>query len=473
MRAQLLHLSGPSRGRTVTYAVPLVTIGSAPTCTAYLPAAEVAADHARIEWVQEACSFHLHATGGQVFVNGHEIKEVILADDDEIEFGVDGPRARFRVYVPMGAVCKPVRRMFADARAVARVSGGGVATGALTRDLLTQATPRLKVLFPLAVVAVALGVLLAAFLAGWLGGKLGSRPSEEEKRRTADMVTHAELEQLRQQQEQQTGVLATLSQAGESVSRIQQEWSRGVCLVHGIFGLRLPDDSWFTLDGTEPFEREYTGSGFLVTEQGHIVTNRHVVVPWEEMEDLQPLLAQGARPEFRRLTVTFPGHRPVEVPPAGIRLRSDALDVAVVQVAAEAMAGVPVLPLEAPRAEAAVPADYQRAIVVGYPTGLAALLVRADNQLVEALRQRQASMTEAIDSLAAADQIKPVITQGLVSNVEERMLSYDAATTYGGSGGPVFGDHGVVIAVNFAIQQGFHGSNYGVPIRFVRELLPR
>ena len=29
-------------------------------------------------------------------------------------FGTSGPMARFRVYVPIGAVCKPVRRMLAD-----------------------------------------------------------------------------------------------------------------------------------------------------------------------------------------------------------------------------------------------------------------------------------------------------------------------------------------------------------------------
>jgi S1-C subfamily serine protease len=82
-------------------------------------------------------------------------------------------------------------------------------------------------------------------------------------------------------------------------------------------------------------------------------------------------------------------------------------------------------------------------------------------------------MTDAIAALATAGQITPIITQGGISEQKEDMIVYDAATTHGGSGGPVFGGSGTVIAVNFAIQPGFTGANYGVPIRFAQELLPK
>lgn len=118
MRAQSLHLSGPDLGRTVTYDDPVVTIGSAPDCKVLLPVAAVVPQHARIEWVESQCAFHLCLQDGRVFVNGAEVEEVILQDDDQIEFGVDGPLARFHVYVLAGAACKPVRKMLADARAV-------------------------------------------------------------------------------------------------------------------------------------------------------------------------------------------------------------------------------------------------------------------------------------------------------------------------------------------------------------------
>ena len=41
----------------------------------------------------------------------------------------------------------------------------------------------------------------------------------------------------------------------------------------------------------------------------------------------------------------------------------------------------------------------------------------------------------------------------------------------GGSGGPVFGAHGSVIGVNFAVTRDFTGSNFGIPIRYAKTLL--
>lgn len=446
----------------MTYETPVVRIGSAADNDASLTAAPVQPRHAQIEFVEAECQFHLRRLDGQVFVNGNEVEEVILQDDDQLEFGAGGPMARFRVYVPIGAVCKPVRRMLADARDVARVSGGAVGTRTLTRDLLTQATMKLKVGFPAVIVA-------SAFLAGWLGGFLGSRPTEEDLARTADTVKQAELDALRQQTKAQQDALQQIAVANASVRRIQREWSRGVCLLHGVFRLRMPDRSWFRPTGGEPFEMEYTGSGFLVRSDGYVVTNRHVVMPWLEFEDVEPVLARGAVPEFVQLTATFPGKLPVDVPQDSVRRRSDDLDVAILKLDPKDLEGVPVLPLHRGPPQS----DDQRAIVVGYPTGLAALLARADNQLVDSLRQRSATLSEAIAELAANGLVAPLITQGIVSEEKEFKIVYDASTTHGGSGGPVFGGDGEVIAVNFAILPAFGGANFGVPIRFAEELLPR
>lgn len=460
MRPQLLHLSGADRGRTATYHERSLLFGSAADCTVPLTGPAVAEHHARLDWDEEQCAFLLRALEGQVFVNGNEIEEIVLQDGDRLEFGVDGPILRFHVYVPEGAVCKPVRRMLADARAVAKVSGGAAATRSFTRDLFTQATMQLKVGFPLAVIA-------AALVAGWLGGWLGTRSAREAAGRTVDAVSRAELEDLRSRLGQQQAELARIAKGNAVVRAVQQEWNRGVCLLHGAFRLRQPDGNWFTPDA-EPFEVEYTGTGFLATTAGHVITNRHVVSPWESQPEVGMLIKIGMKPEFVHFTATFPGRASVAVPIDGIRRRADDLDVAVLTLPPAAVAGIPVLPLQGEPREN----EGQRAVVVGYPTGLAVLLARADERLVESLRQSHANMTQAITALADAGQITPLITQGIVSNVDEHKIVYDAPTTHGGSGGPVFDGNGEVIAVNFAIMPDYVGANFGVPIRFARELLP-
>ena len=66
--------------------------------------------------------------------------------------------------------------------------------------------------------------------------------------------------------------------------------------------------------------------------------------------------------------------------------------------------------------------------------------------------------------LARRKLIRPLVTQGHLGVVGPDQLVYDAQTTSGGSGGPVFHASGKVIGVNFAILSGFSGSNFAVPI---------
>lgn len=456
MRAQLLHLSGPLRGRTATYRQSALRVGSASDADLRLPS--LAARHATIEYRAEDCSFYLRAQEGPVFVNRAEVEEVILGDGDLIEWGVDGPRSRFRAYFPAGAACKPVRRMLADMRDVGSFSGPVAATGGFVRDLLTQATIQLKVGFPLFVLAAALPL-------AWIAGRLGGHAPAAALR--ADAVTQAEIEGLRDELQRQSAELQRLRAQSAVFQEIQRRWSRGVCLVHGVVGMRGQDGAWVTDRYGAPLQSEYTGSGFLCTAAGLVLTNRHVVTPWEFMPELQKAAAAGGVPEFVALTATFPGGLPIAVDPASIRRRTDTLDVALFRVAPASVADVPPLPLGAP---AAPPAD-ERAIVVGYPTGLAALLAKATAALVDRLRAQGADMTTVIAELAAADCISPMITQGTIGNVQPTMLVYDAPTTHGGSGGPVFGGDGKVLAVNYAVLRDFSGANFGVPIRYGQELV--
>ena len=51
------------------------------------------------------------------------------------------------------------------------------------------------------------------------------------------------------------------------------------------------------------------------------------------------------------------------------------------------------------------------------------------------------------------------------------LRGYDAQTTSGGSGGPLFNRKGKVIGINYAVVRDFGGSNFGVPARYAQEFL--
>jgi len=58
-----------------------------------------------------------------------------------------------------------------------------------------------------------------------------------------------------------------------------------------------------------------------------------------------------------------------------------------------------------------------------------------------------------------------------IGDVLKDKIVYGAATTVGGSGGPLFNRNGKVIGVNSAILKDFGGSNLAVPVRYADELL--
>ncbi len=67
--------------------------------------------------------------------------------------------------------------------------------------------------------------------------------------------------------------------------------------------------------------------------------------------------------------------------------------------------------------------------------------------------------------------IRPIITQGHLGDVLPDKIIYDAQTTSGGSGGPLFNRKGKVIGINNAVVKDFGGSNFGMPARYAQTLL--
>ena len=494
MRAQLLHLSGPHRGQTITYSQPRIVLGSAPDADVRFPPGAVLGSHAVIEFVEPECTFHLAALDGQVFVNYREVREVILEVSDLIELGLGGPKMRFRVHYEPGVVCKPVHQILTDALDVGGVSGLFASGWTLQRDLFRHSSRLVKVAAFLLVVAVAFG---SAYVGGAVGTKRTTTRQEAIRRQQSDAVAaqllamrdqfQQQLEQFRREQAGQASraeldtLRSDLARRGEVVDsllahddalrRVLDEYSRGVCLIHGVYGFNMPGDGppipVVAPDGT-PLQLEYIGSGFLVAPDGRIITNRHVAEPWWNNDTVAPLLAQNLTPTFVRLTACFPGRAPTPIDPTTIQLSAEGVDIAVLRVAPDAVSGVPVLPLHAGDV-----GGFRggRVILLGYPTGLNAVLARAEPDVVTEILSKVNDTDALLSALADRSLITPVITQGALNEVRDRRLVYDAETTSGGSGGPVFGPDGTVVGVNFAITRDFGGTNFGVPIKFARSLL--
>ena len=147
---------------------------------------------------------------------------------------------------------------------------------------------------------------------------------------------------------------------------------------------------------------------------------------------------------------------------------SPTFDLAVLRVDVKGRK-IPDLPLDT-GGRGAVPG--QPVVVVGYPTGLEAILAKTDSSVVQEILSSQGPSNERItEALADRGLIRPSTTQGHIGDVTSTDVVFDAATTQGGSGGPVFNRHRRVIAVEYAMLPQFAGNSYGVPIRYALELI--
>lgn len=430
----MIHIKGSRRGKTEVLDKDKITIGTDPAntlCFDPLLDAAIAPFHAEIEWRE--CEYVLRDLGRGTFVNGNQVEEAALKDGDQIEFGLGGPKLRFRIKFEEGEICKPFRQMLEDSVAIAREQPGGRLNTAntffkeLVWEAITQSSLRFR-LTTLLVLFLLVGFILSSFY--------------------RSMVFQKEVRER----------VKVLETRGAIAQKIIKNYSKGVCLILGSY----------TFDEEEQIPRpvtyDYTGTGFLVSKDGRVITNRHVAEPWWRKGRFGAV-DMGFTPKFVEFRAFFPSVMrsfPLEVE----KVSADE-DLAIVRFDPDGEE-LPVMELD----RKGMVETGEPVVVIGYPAGVSGILARIDKEVVDELvYKRQLGFVELATELSTRGLIEPLSTQGHITGIMEDRLVFDAQTTIGGSGGPVFNLEGKVIGITYGIFTGFAGSNFAIPAKGAVALL--
>ncbi len=434
MKAVLVHIKGSKIGKTEVLDKSKIKVGTDPDNTlCFDPTIDVytAPFHAEIEL--RDCEYVLMDLVEGTFVNNERVKEIVLKDGDLIQFGQGGPKLRFRIKLEEGEVCKPFRQMLEDSATIAREQPGGGLTTASTffRQLVWEAVSQSSLRFRLSV------LLLFAVLFGFVIFNFYRA-----------MVFQKEVRE-------RVGVLETREIIAE---KIIGEHTKGVCLILGSYTFGEEEQV------PRPVTYDYTGTGFVVSKDGLLVTNRHVAEPWWRKGRFGPI-DMGFTPKFLEFKAFFPGV--TKSFPLRVEKISETEDLALVKFDPDGEE-FPVLELD--RRDGV--ATGEPVVVIGYPAGISGILARVGKETADELvYRRQLGFIDLATELSSRGLIKPLATQGHVTGVTPEMIVFDAQTTIGGSGGPVFNHKGRVIGVTYGIFTGFTGSNFAIPAKGAVTLL--
>ncbi|MET0648249.1 MAG: trypsin-like peptidase domain-containing protein [Pyrinomonadaceae bacterium] len=500
----VVHISNGQERHTEVLSQERVLIGPGEGCHIRLGSDLLTDSSVMLELTRQNGHFRVQEFDPEIGItlNGRPVARGATIDDgDELRFAAFDVRMQFFPVGNLPAVTATNRRASVapfieqaaiEAAATARRDDAKVFLREFTRELLREINWSTKIGVFLCVAILFGGVY-------YLGNSL-----YQEMRRSRELI-NKQNEQLAAQQRQLELVGAQFGAVDQrnreiinSLSlapRLRSEYGNGVCLIAGSYMLFEPgtgrpmrypetqtneegenlqsagEQPLLTPEGNgPPFIRDFVGTCFHVGG-GYVVTNRHLAVePWTADEGVQTL-SQSVRGQFRvtRIVAFFPGIRQ----PFVLRLRQTSRDDVAVGTleTKELPAGLPALPLDKDPDTAMIGATV---VMMGYPSGQDRLMATIPEAEARTLRERcGASVETLLACLSERNYIKPLTTQGNVTDLQGRNIVFDARNAVGGSGSPLFGPKGRVIGVNFATFTEMEGQNYAVPIKYVYPLLER
>lgn len=444
MKAIFVHLAGSHRGDTEVFTSETIAIGTDTAANLrFDPAIDRNTSPCHAEIQLKECDYILKDKGSATgtFVNNRLVKEITLKDGDLIEFGAGGPKVRFRIKTNGADVCKPWTEIIEDSLGIARLSQRGRITTATAffRQILWEAFTQSSRSFKIGaglVLFITLSALVSYFYIQY------ARLS-----RTAEKVRILEIER-------------------SVAENIIKAYSGGICLIQGTFYFfdEVTGAPLLMMGKGPRGINEYTGTGFLVRSDGLVLTNRHIAEPWREME-MSPYIhiEPTIKPRFEVFRAFFPGIKE----PFALKVEkiSDEVDVALLRIDVRG-ATIPVLELDVAGKGTVV---GEPIILLGYPAGVHAIFAKTDPAVVKQLFDLP--FIPLVQELSNWGLIRPLSTQGHLSDIMHNRMVYDAQTTAGGSGGPIFNKKGKVIGINYGVFPGFRGSNFGVPINYGVDLI--
>jgi len=294
---------------------------------------------------------------------------------------------------------------------------------------------------------------------------------------------------LQKQLDDTNARLQRIEQEGDSAQKLIRDDVQSICLLHISVAFRNQQSGQrlryagmnqqgeplqgsdgnpiLTLGGNGPeVKLDVFGTGFPVGNSGRIVTNRHVAEPWWDNDELTEMAGQGFLAEISSIHAYFPGDPRAFT--GEIQEISKDTDLATMRIDIQDLKR-PFLSIDSGKGAAVT---GEPIVLMGYATGLAGILARTDESTAQQILTRSGGdVSQVLAELAHRDLIHPIITQGHIGDILPDKIVFDAQTTSGGSGGPLFNRQGKVIGVTYAILKGFGGSNFGIPIRFSEPLL--
>ena len=503
----LEHLTGPSRGRVTWLGGSTLDVSLRPNRflrVSETPAAEAPDDLiARLHGAEDTYEIEV-PEGRSLWVNGDRVTARKLEHRDMIEFGEFGPVSRFLLYGENRAVRKGASDILRDGLAYLRVSRRPIANRVLGffagcfSGFMGKTTLVFRVSVILSIAAIAALAYQQYRLTGLLQQRVERGATQLQSfagalaRTRKEALTPSDLKSLRRELGNRLSSnaerLADVERRSQASARVIAASMPSVVFLQGAYGFRETSSGrmlrhvvgadgrplispmgqpMLSLEGEGPTaERQFTGTGFAVGDGGALVTNRHVALPWESDANFKAMAGRGLEPVMIKYLAYVPGKvaaGAVEL----VRASGDA-DLAVLRrkdaAGAEPMSGL--------RLADKPPVPGDEVIVMGYLTGLRSMLAQSGEDFIEELQKTENTEFWSVAArLAEKGYIVPLASRGIVGQASLATIVYDAETTLGGSGGPVLDVDGSVVAVNAAILPEYGGSNLGVPVAKVLELL--